>query len=114
MSVAVTAVARVSVTAVTLIAGDVPAFRETVPSVPPAGVFFTVKAELARELAAPSASLKVSVSAVPETAALDSVGRTVSTVWSALAASAAWVSVAAFEDESPMVPPLSASASARP
>ena len=77
---------------------------------PPAGVFFTVKAELARELAAPSASLKVSVSVVPETAALDSVGRTVSTVWSALAASAAWSSVAAFEDPSSMVPPLSASA----
>ena len=86
-----------------------PAFRETVASVP-ARVRFTVKAELARELAAPSVSLKVRVSVVPLTAALDSVGRTPSTLWSVLAATAAWVSTGVFEELSAMVPPLSASA----
>ena len=78
---------------------------------PPAGVFFTVNDALARLAAAPSASSKVSVRVVPSTAALLSVGRTPSTVWSVLAASAAWSSVAAFPDPSAIAPPLSSSAS---
>ena len=86
------------------------ALRLTVSSVP-ARVRFTVNDALARLAAAPSASSKVSVRVVPSTAALLSVGRTPSTVWSVSAASAAWSSVAAFEELSAIVPPFSASAS---
>ena len=95
---------------VSLIAGGVLALRLTVSSVP-ARVRFTVNDPLARLAAAPSGSLKVSVRVVPSTAALLSVGRTPSTVWSVSAASAAWSRVASFEDPSAIVPPLSSSAS---
>ena len=108
MSVAVTAAARVRLTVAPLIAG-VP-LKETVCSLPPAGVFFTVNAVLAKLAAAPSASSKVSVRVVPSTAALLSVGRSPSTLCADCAASAVWVSVASFEDPSAMAPPLSASA----
>ena len=83
--------------------------NETVCSLP-ARVRFTVNDPFARLAAAPSTSLKVSVSVVPLTVALLSVGRTPSTVWSVLAASAVWSSVAAFEDPSAIAPPLSSSA----
>ena len=109
MSVATTAAASVSVTVVPLIAGATVPLRETVCSVP-ARVRFTVNDPLARLAAAPRSSSKVSVSVAPETDALDTVGRSPSTVWLALAATAAWVSVAAFEAPSAMAPPLSASA----
>ena len=109
LSVAVTAADRVRLTVLALIAGGVLALRLTVASVP-ARVRFTVNDALARFAAAPSASSKVSVSVVPSTDALDTVGRSPSTWCAVSAVTAVWSSVAAFPDPSAMVPPLSSSA----
>ena len=85
--------------------------RLTASSPPTDGVFFTVNAAFARLAAAARASLKVTVSAVPFTAALDTVGgRNPDTWWLALAVTAAWVSVASLPDASSMSPPFSSSA----
>ena len=54
--------------------------RETSPSVPPWGVFFTVKAPFASDAAAPSDSLKLTFSVVSYALAVATVGRTPSTI----------------------------------
>ena len=106
MSAATAALASVSVTVRPLIAGA--PLRLTVVSLPPA-VFFTVKAAFARPAAAPSVSLKVRVSAVPETDAPDTVGADPSTLWLVLAATAACARAAAAPAPERSVPPFASS-----
>ena len=71
-----TAAARVRVTVAPLMAGE--PLRITVPSEPPAGVFFTSNALLARFAAAARVSSKVSTREAPLTAAELTVGAVLS------------------------------------
>ena len=79
MSVASTALARVSVSLVPESNGE--PLSATVCSLPPCGVFFTSKAPFARFDAAANSSLNLTLSVVPATAARCTVGRNPSTLW---------------------------------
>ena len=110
MSVPATALASVSVSVAPESDGE--PLSVTVCSLPPCGVFFTVKAPFARFAAAARFSLKMTVSFVPDTTVLRTVGRTPSTLWLPSAATAGCripVAGGAFSARSAIAPPFSAS-----
>ena len=110
MSVSSTALARVRVSLSPESDGE--PLSVTILSIP-SRVFFTVNAPFDSDDAAPSFSLNITLSVVPTTAALDTVGRTPSTLWLASAATAECSSraaVASFPARSAIVPPFNSSA----